>query len=62
MKQDKNVVIKAEQLVRKILSEQFNQKIDAEMVRAVAKKVSLAIPERAKEDGALKILTQSPDA
>jgi hypothetical protein len=39
-----NVEAKAEKLVRRIVTEGFHQKIDAETVRNVACKVSQAIP------------------
>jgi hypothetical protein len=43
MTKKEQTIIKAEDFVRKVLSDIFNQKVDPETLRAVAKKVSRAV-------------------
>lgn len=43
MTKKEQAIIKAEDFVRKVLGDIFNQKVDPETLRAVAKKVSRAV-------------------
>lgn len=45
-------VLRAEQFVRRVITETFKQKVDKEVVKAIAEKVSKAVPTNSSKKAA----------